>query len=467
VSRELAQQAKDLCDAGKAEDAWAIAEKLMGESPHAANPVILASFCAWKMKRYPLAYQLGLRGTHLAPHESTAWLNLGIAAQEMWLCEEAELAYKAAFRLSKTDGERGMSKMNLAALYIDTGRFAEAEKTSREALKFSPDNPKAKANLGFGLLGQRKWEGWDWYSYSLGLASRVKMQYAGEAPWDGTPGLTVSLYGEQGLGDELSFASMLPEALRDCGKVILDCDAKLAGLFKRSFPQAKVYGTRWARAKDGVKWAEEDWRVDASLALGELGKFYRTMDADFTGEPYLVADPERRLMWKALFERIAKPKIGLAWTGGIPQTGERFRTLSLEQLYPLLSSIPARWVSLQYKDAAKEIAEFKTKHADVDIVQYGFGTLTSDYDDTAALVAELDLVICIQTAVAHLCGALGKDCWVLLPKYSQFRYGYKGETIPWYKSLKVFRQRSLQDWNGPMGEVQMALNKRYPQAVAA
>lgn len=464
---ELAKYAKKLCEEGRADEAWGIAETLMERLPHSANPVILASFVAWKMRKMPLAYQLGVRGAQLAPQESTAWLNVGIGAQEIWLHDEAEVAYKTAARLADNDIERGMAKMNLCGLYTDMGDFVLAEVFARESLKLLPDSKKAKANLGFALLGQRKWEGWDWYSHCLGLNARQAMQYRNEGPWDGAKGLTVVCYGEQGLGDELSFASMLPDAIKDCQKVIVDCDPKLQGLFQRSFPTAKVYGTRSTKAEEGVKWDKEDWNIDASIALGELGKYYRTTDESFTGEPYLVADPERRFMWKMMFSQHSKPVIGLAWTGGLYHTGEKFRTLSLEQLYPLMASIDAKWVSLQYKDAGREIAGFKAKHPEIDISQYGFATLTADYDDTAAMVAELDLVICMQTAVAHLAGALGKECWVLLPKFSQFRYGMTGETIPWYKSLRVFRQRKLQDWQGPIAEATGRLTKRYPRAMAA
>jgi len=467
MSRQLAELATDLCRAGRMDEAWDIAEGLLRDSPHAPGSVILASYVAWKMRRAPLAYQLALRGTSMAPRESTAWENLGTAAQELWLVDESEVAYKTAFRLAQDEREKAATCVDLAALYIECGRYAEAEEQARKALRLNGESAKAKANLGFALLGQRKWEGWDWYSYTLGLESRRATQYADEPPWDGTPGLAVAFYGEQGLGDELSFASMVPDALKDCGKVIIDCDSKLKNLLQRSFPKAKVYGTRHAKEGDGLKWAKEDWRFDASLALGELGKFYRRTDDSFPGTPYLVADPERRKMWRLFFASKPKLKIGIAWTGGIDRTGAKLRKMTLEQLASLMESVDAHWVSLQYKDAEREIAAFREKHPAVDLVQYPFATLTPDYDDTAALVAELDLVICMQTAVAHLAGALGKDCWVLLPKKGQFRYGYKGDTMPWYKSLRVFRQRSWNDWLGPLGEVQKALNERYPAKVAA
>jgi hypothetical protein len=215
-----------------------------------------------------------------------------------------------------------------------------------------------------------------------------------------------------------------------------------------------------------LAWSEEDRKLDASCALGELGGFYRTTDESFTGEPYLKADPERRLMWRALFDSKKKPVIGIAWTGGMPWTAQRYRTLTLDQL-SFMKSIDAHWVSLQYKDASSEIAAYKAANPGVDLVQYPFATLTSDYDDTAAMVAEVDMVVAVQTAVVHLAGALGKDAMVLLPKTSQWRYGEAGDTIPWYSSVKVYRQRSLNDWLGPIGEITGHLRKRYALKAAA
>lgn len=459
--------ARRLLAEGKLDDAWDLCESLLVENPNHAPSLIVGAEIAYKANKFVMGYSFAKRAVDVAPQESLAWFEVGINASSLWRMEEAELALKTCVRLAQQKEIRAMANMNLAGVCIDFGRFQDAEKYAREALKEEPLSAKSKANLGFAMLGQRKWEGWDYYSWSLGLRMREKMKFGEEPDWDGTPGQTVAFYGEQGRGDEISFASMLPDAIKDCKKVIFSCDKPMEGLFKRSFPKAKVYGTRKAKVEDGVVWEEEDREIDASLALGELGRIYRKTDDSFTGEPFLIADPERRRMWRALFDGKRKPCIGIAWTGGIEMTGKKFRTLTLEQLKPLLGTIDAHWVSLQYKDASKEIKDFRKANPSIDIVQYPGGTLTQDYDDTAALVSELDLVICIQTAVAHLAGGLGKECWVLLPKNSQWRYGTSGETMPFYKSLRVFRQRALQDWHGPMGEVMGKLNKRYKVAEAA
>jgi ADP-heptose:LPS heptosyltransferase len=123
-------------------------------------------------------------------------------------------------------------------------------------------------------------------------------------------------------------------------------------------------------------------------------------------------------------------------------------------------------VSLQYKDAQGEIDEFCKKHGHVDIRQYAYATLTNDYDDTAALVDACDLVICMQTAVAHLCGAIGKECWIFLPRNSQWRYGSSGSSMIWYKSLKVLRQRRLGVWADVIHDAANDLADRYTRKAA-
>ena len=327
---------------------------------------------------------------------------------------------------------------------------------ARRAVRYKPNSAKAKANLGLACLAHGNWkEGWPLYDAIIGFdKSRRKVQYAGEQEWDGSPGKTVVIYAEQGLGDEISFASMVPDAMAR-SSIILDCTDKLAGLFRRSFPGATVYGTRW---ETGLGWDKAHTQIDASVSIGALGKLFRNEDSDFPAKPWLVPDPERREMWRALFAKAGKPVIGIAWTGGVAWTGDRYRKLTLEQLLPVFKAVDAVWVCLEYKDASKEIAAFRQQH-DVDLRQYAYATLTGDYDDTAAMVAELDCVVSMQTAVIHLCGGLGKDCYTFVNKHGQWRYG-TGNRVIWYgEPVKLYRQAA--DGSYPVTDVANALRARF------
>jgi tetratricopeptide (TPR) repeat protein len=459
------KHADELTKKGDLDEAWAMVEPHLTENPDDALALGIGSVILKKAKKLPVAYHMARRAVELAPEKFAAWHNLGRICDELWLVVESEKAHRKAIKCAVNAKQKARALASLAALFINCGEFSKALPLCQQALMADPELLIARANLGFCQLASRNWvEGWENYAYSLGMEVRKRVQYRGEDAWDGTPSMRVAFYGEQGLGDEISFASMLPDAIADCEHAVIDCDKRLVGLFKRSFPKAKVYGTR---TDAHLEWDLRDRDLHASAAMGSLGAFYRKTTDSFPGNPYLIPDPERVTMWKALFSTKGKPVIGIAWSGGMRHTGAKYRKWSLEQLLPIFQSIDAHWVSLEYKDASAEIAEFKAKHPEIDLVQYPFGTLTKDYDDTAALVASLDRVICMQTAVAHLAGAIGKDCWVFVSKTSQWRYGEEGDLIPWYGSLKVYRQRKLGDWEIPIKEAAFQLGEMYAQRAAA
>lgn len=441
--RKLVGKARRLWERGEVDEAWEIIKPLMSEHPFEPDLLQMGGVIYEKANNMPIAYHLFRRAVEVDPMEANNWTNLGRVAEELWRTEEAERAYMQALKRCKRDATRRITLGNLAALCIDNARYEEAESWARKALDEFPDFDLARSNLGFAQLAQGNWaEGWKNYRYCLGTTSRTKFVYKGEPEWDGTPGQCVVLYGEQGIGDEISFASMVPDAIRDCSKVIIDCDLRLANLFQRSFPAAVVYGTRKLKEHDCSVWAPEDREFDCSLAIGQLGEYYRDDASKFDGRPYLVPDPDRKFMWRSLFESKGKPAIGIAWNGGIPRTGAKFRRWTLDQLLPVFRSVDAHWVCLEYKPAGNEIAAFRKKHPDIDLVEYPHATLTKDYDDTAGMVAALDMVFCTQTAVAHLGGSLGVPTWVCVPPISQWRYANHDGSIPWYRSLRVIRQEN-------------------------
>lgn len=383
-----------------------------------------------------MAYQFARRVTEVDPGNVYAWINLGMLEEQTYRFDDAERCFRKAETMADEEA-KGSLYLNWGCLLVTAGRWQEAEAMARKALERRPESAKAKANLGLACLALGKWEeGWPLYDAIIGFdKSRRMEQYAGEPRWDGSKQRVV-IYGEQGLGDEISFSSMIPDAIAAAESVVIDCTDKLAGLFRRSFPAATVYGTRWERS---LGWDREHQQIDASLSIGGLGGLFRPSPESCPGTPWLVADPDRVAMWRGLFEKQGKPVIGIAWSGGVAWTGDRHRRFGLEELLPIFRSVDAVWVSLEYKDATREIAAFREKHPEVDLRQYAFGTLTADYDDTAALVMALDHVVAMQTSVIHLAGGLGKDCFCFVNRHGQWRYGVEGADIPWYRSVKLYR----------------------------
>lgn len=433
-SKELIRKAQALYNADKIDDAYSVVQDYLARDPNEAQALVLAATILKKAKKTPIAYSLAKRATEIRPERPEAWVTLGQCAQHLWRLDEALEAYEKALKRATSKEQRALYLNNIGSIYIDKGQFGEAEGHIRKSLELVPGDSFSRHNLGLSLLAQKRWrEGWPYYSASVGTFNRLTFKYRSdpEPTWDGTKGRKVIIHGEQGLGDEISFASMIPDAIRDCSKVIIDCDKRLKGIFSRSFPQAVVHGTRTEKQ---LAWPESDRDFDASISMGEIGKFYRNDEGDFPGTPYLVPCPDRTEGWKAAFAAKKKPVIGIAWSGGTWENGAANRFLSLDEWGPIFKAIDAHWVSLEYKDASKAIEG-------TPVVQYPWATLTKDYDDTAALVAACDLVVTMQTSVCHLAGALGVPVWTLVPANSQWRFGESTDSLPWYKSLRIFKAK--------------------------
>ena len=411
------QQAQALAEQGQIEDAWDIIKDDMSLEPNNPHLLIAATYCMQKAANWPVAYHLAKASAKALPNRPEPLLNISAACDQLYQTEEGIEAARKAYKLADSDNLRGAALMNESSILINNGRYKEAMPVLERALKYRPGHKKTLGNLGMAQLANGDWEhGWDNYAHSLGTAERMRIDY-GLPDWNGEDG-TVVIHGEQGLGDEISFASVLPDVEAEA---IIDCDYRLKGLFQRSFPRFQVNGGRWKQKYSG--------EADYQCAIGDLGRLYRRKAEDFPRKPYLVADPIRRSQWQALRAQVNKPLIGIAWTGGMPHTASKYRQLDKVALSAIVQGIDAHFVSLEYKEREP-----------VDGIHvYPWATLTDDYDDTAALVAECDLVICVQTAVAHLDGALGVPCMVLVPSTSQWRYA--PDEMLWYgDNFYVYKQ---------------------------
>jgi hypothetical protein len=267
-----------------------------------------------------------------------------------------------------------------------------------------------------------------------------------EPKWDGKPVDNLFVYGEQGLGDEIMYASIIADAMPHAKQIHLECDKRLKGLFKRSFPGVEVHGTRRV-AKD---WAE-GIQIDAGCAAGSLAYLYRHDRSACPRTPYLIADPERRIQWRALFDSWKKPVIGIAWSGGRASTQRRTRRVGVEAFRPLIERTDAVFVSLQYEDPTDEIAE-----SGLPVRHIHRACQSPDFDDTAAFVAELEYIIGVHTTVHHLAGAMGKPSTILVPNPCMWQYA-TGDSLPWYRAQTYHRQRKSESWVDCIRRLEWAL----------
>lgn len=340
-----------------------------------------------------------------------------------------------------------------ATLCAARREYGDAEGVLKTAVALTRENPNAQLELGHLHLLQGRFDtGWDLHEARKHIAESPVRQFP-HPEWDGEDlaGRTVLVHAEQGLGDTIMFAHCLPDLLQIAGHVVIEVSTRLAPLFARSFPQATVVGR-------DPKSADLDWlkqihhRVDCQIPIGSLPRYFRRDAGKFGLHPgYLRADPARTAHWEQRLASFRRPVIGLAWCGGLPQTGRAQRSLSLDTLIPLLKSLPVQWISLQYGDAADQEVADLTRHG-IDLPHWP-DTLANQ-DEVAALTCALDAVVTVCSTQAHLTGALGRPGWVLTPFSPNWRYGAEGDTMPWYPSLRLLRQTSPGDWTAPLATLQ-------------
>lgn len=379
------------------------------------------------------------------------------ALQNLGTCFRMENKLEAAeemFRLTLEHNPSAELWSNLGSLYVNNGTPEQALEYFDKALALQPDNQAIQFNRSLALLELGRWrEGWAGYEAGFAGGNRRPRHYRDVPAWDGSAGETIIVWGEQGLGDEIMFASCLPDLIQRSKRVVFDCHPRLVTLFERSFG-ITCHGTRKTLACDWV----EDVKADASVCVSSLAGRFRNEDSDFPGTSFLKFNPDKAASLRAKGD--GRLRVGIAWSGGVKKTRTDLRTVPLKLWRPILEQ-NAEFYSLHYMtDAAREVCAFeeetglRLKHRPT-IIE------ARDYDETAALVASLDLVISVPTTIVHLAGALGVPCICLTPSRPAWRYGVRGP-MRWYRSVTLERQMS-DDWPSVMTRVATTLANRIAE----
>lgn len=382
------------------------------------------------------------RALALHPGYAEALSNRGIALHALGRDEEALASFDRAIAL-KPDyvdayGNRGATFYNLR-------RLDEAQADFDRALALQPDLPVAHWNQATARLlagdfarGFAEYE-WRWQREAMIAAKRDFPQPL----WRGEDiaGKTILLHSEQGFGDTVQFCRYLPAVAARGARVILEVEAPLQRLM------ATLAGGAEVIAKGSPLPAFDTYCPLLSLPLA----FGTTLETVPSVTPYLRADAQDAAVWQERLAGTPRPRVGLVWSGNPSHMHDADRSIAFAALLPLLG-IDARFVSLQ-KDVRKRDAKALAAHPD--ILQPG--GMLNDFADTAALLSQLDLVIAVDTSVAHLAGALAKPVWLLLPYIPDWRWLLKRETSPWYPTARLFRQDDSRSYDNVIARMRDAL----------
>jgi len=391
-----------------------------------------------------------------APDYVPALSNRGAALKALSRPQEARCDFEKAARMAP---DFATAYYNLGDIQREMGDYEPALENFLHARHKGHHQHSVNWSMGLCLLALGEYAtGWDLFEDRLQVSEFTESAFKGHATLQHTQvrnarediiSRRIFLAGEQGVGDCIMFLSILPDLVADAGEVFCQLDNRLIGLFSRCFPDVKFVdsGTRSRRPSE---------EADRCIRMGSLGYSYRRAIDAFPGTPYLTPAPTRVAQWKSRIPVESKKHvIGLSWRGGSSKTNGKNRSLTLAELAPLLDRDDCIFVSLQHGDVAAEIADFNAARTNK-VLSFPPGDL-HDFEDFAGLIGAVDYVVSIDNTTLHLCGALGKPCYALLSRRAEWRYGATGDTLPWYQSVKLFRQHHDGQWRDVIEKIDDAL----------
>lgn len=385
-----------------------------------------------------------LRGVlQASPNHANARNSLGDALQAAGRIDEAIVEYERAISLLPNSAE---ARNNLGSALQETGQLDRAIAAFRSAIAVAPNHPAIHYNLSLALLlsgdlpagfAEHRWR---WKVPQLGLTHRRFPQ----PQWDGTDpsGKRILIYCEQGFGDSIQFMRYAPILEQRGAHVILQLPAELVELARTLENSPTV-----------VPFGDPLPAFDVHIAMLDLPRVMHATIDSIPVPAYLSAPPTRVDHWRDRMAAVAseKPRVGIAWAGRAEHTNDRNRSIALNEIQSLLRADVAHFISLQLN--APGLPELTDWTQEI-----------HDFADTAGLIANLDLVISVDTAVAHLAGAMGKPVCLMLPFAPDWRWLMNREDSPWYPSMRIFRQPRPGDWQSVIKSVTEHLGKRWLSA---
>ena len=419
--------ANTLLDQGRHEEAREALRVSLEKAPAVAEVWTALSRLLLAKKQFAAAEVALKRSLSLRPGDHAVRLQWAGLLLEQGKLQEALAEYKA---LQKATPQESLTHSGVGQALIGLGRIDEGLTHLEHALKCNPDNLDAHLGLARGYLLKGDFvDGWREYEWRRHRTDKKKPRIDG-VEWDGSnpQGKTILVYSEQGFGDTIQFLRYLPVLAQRGARVVVICQKSLASLVARV---------------EGVAAADCVWRplpaYDYFVPLLSLPHKLGLGDKPIPAQtPYLVSHKKAQLPRPPLGTRL---RVGLIWAGSSTHPDDDNRSVGLEALLPLAGIPGVRLYSLQHGPRAADAAKLAHPALIKD-----FSKHLKDFADTAAVINQLDLVITVDSAVAHLAGALGKPVWVMIPAIPDFRWQTKRSDSPWYPTMRLFRQATDGDW---------------------
>lgn len=356
----------------------------------------------------------------LAPQVPDGWYMLAQTLRKQQENKAARECYDEALKLKCDDQLLLDLYTGYAGSYVNMGDPETGLKWADKALSLKPDFGHALNAKALLLLeAERYEEGWRLYAERWKLPGYSVREYPGIEQWDGEQSDTLIIHAEQGLGDEILFASCVPNLRSFSKNIIGECQGRLIELFRRSFPYVTWFPTPEA-LRSSNEYAAADPVHSAWFRMGDLPGLFGPQP-----KPFLKADPAKVAGYKARLQAIGPgPYVGFSWKGGSADTHERVRNAPKDRWRDLVQKCKGTAVSIQYGSGEK----LGLPH---------FQCAIDDLDEFAALISALDLVISCCGASVHFAGGLGIPCWAAVPKECAWRYA--GNKMRWYDSVKMYK----------------------------
>ena len=423
----------------KLEDAIKAYNKALKLKPYYAEAHNNIGVIFQEQGKLEAAIEVYNRALAIKPDSVDAYYNMGNALLEKHNLEEAIEAYIKVISIKPDHSD---AYTNMGKAFQDQGKLEEAKEAYNKALDIQPGNADAHHNLSFAFLSARDFNQgfvkseWRWKTKKR---DGTFLQSA-KPMWNGEKNQRVLVWGEQGIGDELMFSSIIPELYATSLKILVKCDKRLIPLFERSFPGDVIYFSKDQPVPE--------YEYDFHIPMGSLPLTFRKSLDSFkkSASGFLKYDMSKTESIKAqLMYEYGKKIIGISWKTASPIRSSLSRNIDLAKLVRALDNSNTQLLCLQYGDISDEIEAVKRDFG-IEVVQFSDVDNKNDIDGLAALMAACDTVYTIDNSTAHLSGALGLTTKLMLPYIANWRWGLSGNSSYWYDAVQLYRQSEANDW---------------------